>query len=322
MVNSGKQDKHGFFSIIIKIGISVGLLGYLFHRVGYSGLLDVLIGIDPWWIFFGVLILTLSNISGMLQWYLLLNSGGISLSLRRTFSYYYTGLFFNNFLLGFLGGDLFRVYDITRHSGIKNVAISTVFIDRLIGLFTMCTLAFISVFFFLNLIQIRIVILPIVGGIIVFIFTAFFFYYKNFAKKFQGLGERFLPEMVQLRLREVYNAINYFKDHKNLLAKVLLISLFTQSLRIMTHYCAASSLGIELPFMVYFVLIPIISLVSMLPISIGGLGVREQSGVILFGFVSLAAPQAFAMQLLAYFINIVCSIPGGGSFIFRRHGRS
>ncbi len=309
-------------SLALKIVISTGLLSYLFYRIGFTKFIGTVGSIDPLWLGVSIAVLTISNITGSIQWYLLLRGSGIPVAFRRTLSYYYTGLFFNNFLLGFVGGDLFRVYDIVRHSGNHGAAFSTVFLDRLIGVFVMCLLAFVMLFFTIDFVHIGIIVIPLFIGLGMLILVSLFFYFKTFAKKFQGFGERILPVSVQMKVREIYNAINYFRYHKALLARLILISTATQSLRIMTHYCVALSMNIDIAWQVYFVLIPVISLVTMIPISIGGLGVREQSGVVLFRFVGLAAPQAFIMQLLAYVVNIICSVPGGGSFIFRKHGRA
>lgn len=322
MTEEKKEESGKKVSLVLKGIISVALLSFLLYRIGLNQFVGTFGNISIGWVLVGILILTLSNITGSLQWHLLLQGSGIQVAFKRTIMYYYTGLFFNNFLLGFVGGDLFRVYDITKHSGRNSTAISTVFVDRLIGMFTMCLLALIFAFFTIDLFHVHLILYPIIGGVIVLTSTICFFYFKSFAKKFQGFGERLLPVTIHQKIHDIYNGINYFKYHTQVLIKLLFISFATQALRILTHYCAARSLMITLPWWDYFVLIPLISLVSMLPISIGGLGVREQSGVVLFGFLGLNAPLAFAMQLLSYFINILCSIPGGGSFIVRKHGNS
>ena len=124
-------------------------------------------------------------------------------------------------------------------------------------------------------------------------------------------------------MHNVYNAINLFRHQTGVLVQVVGISIVTQALRIMTHYYAALALNIHRQVPVepwyFFVFIPMISIVTLLPVSVGGLGVRENAGVLLFRVVGMPAPQAFAMELLSYLMGILAAIPGGIIFSLRRH---
>ncbi len=102
----------------------------------------------------------------------------------------------------------------------------------------------------------------------------------------------------------------------------LLISFCVQFLRIIVHYLCALSIGITLGFNYFLILIPLVAIAASLPISIGGIGVREQSAEILFRAVGLAPGLATTMELLAFASGIVASIPGGLYFILTRESKS
>ena len=70
----------------------------------------------------------------------------------------------------------------------------------------------------------------------------------------------------------------------------------------------------------FFIYVPIINVVSMIPVSLNGLGVRENSYVILFSRVGLDGELALAMSLVSFFIIFAFSLIGGFLFIFHRRG--
>ena len=64
--------------------------------------------------------------------------------------------------------------------------------------------------------------------------------------------------------------------------------------------------------------IPIVAIMASLPVSFGGLGMREQTGIMLFGLVGVVAIQATVMEFSAYIISVLTTLPGGLIFIFRK----
>jgi len=262
----------------------------------------------------------LSSLLGASQWFILLKSLDINIHFKKAVSYYYTGLFFNNFLLSFIGGDLFRIYDVTKVSGKNSESISTVFLDRLLGFSVLSTLALLGVLFTIDILKNKIVLIFIFGLFAIFFILILFFYFKNFAKRFESFGDRILPKKIAEKLREIYRGINYFRHKKKLIFFLFLLSIIIQLLRISVHYCMAHSLSLEINFLYFLIFIPVISILVLLP-SIGGVGIREQAAVFLFGSIGILPVKASTIVFLAFLTGILASLPGGIFFIFRNHKR-
>ena len=131
-----------------------------------------------------------------------------------------------------------------------------------------------------------------------------------------GIGKRF---------NQVLDHLSEFKRLRSLLLKVILVALIVQSLRILTHMVVADALNIELqPFNVFhfFIFIPLLGLIMILPISINGLGVREGTGILLFTQIGLSSEQALLMEFITYFVMVVVSMIGGIFFITRNIRRN
>ena len=129
---------------ILKIVISAFLIGFLLYRIGLEKVAAHLSTAHLGWLIAAIVLFGLSHILGSFQWWLLLRSERIVIPWGQSLSFYFVGLFFNNFFVSALGGDFFRVYDIRRYSKNGPAAVSTVFLDRFMGLFVMSGLAILT----------------------------------------------------------------------------------------------------------------------------------------------------------------------------------
>ena len=274
------------------------------------------------WLAAAFLIFTASHLLGSVQWWLLLSSEDVRIPWKTCLSYYYVGLFFNNFLIGNLGGDVFRVLDIHRYSEDSSSAVSTVFLDRLAGLFVLSGMAVLTAPWLLLRGEIRTTLqLPLVLLVTGWIILLLLLFSRRFATPFVWIIRRLLPVRWTVKARDVYYKIYTLKKKSRLVGRILLISFFVQGLRIMMHFIVALSLGVRLHPMVFFLVIPIIAIIASIPVSLGGIGMREQTGVLLFGLFGVTAVLAFSVELLAYLIAVSASIPGGVIFLGRRRVR-
>jgi uncharacterized protein (TIRG00374 family) len=304
---------------ILKILVSGLLIGLLFHKIGLQKIVYQLSAVHKGWLLAAAVIFTATHILGSYQWWLLLKSECIQISWRRTLTFYLVGLFFNNFFISALGGDLFRMYDIRQYTKDVPKAVSTVFLDRIMGLFVLSGLAvFLAPFTLLrpgNRMQLLFPYFLFVAGWILFFFL---FFHKPFARPFAWIVEKLIPKGIAVKFREVYRKIHDFSKQRRLVFSLICLSFIIQSGRITTHYLLAIALGVSVSPITFFVIVPVIAIMASLPISIGGIGLREQTGVVLFGIVGMTSLQAFSIEFLAYLVAIITSIPGGVIFMIRK----
>lgn len=304
---------------IIKIIISLGLVLFLVIKLGLRDIIVQLKSVSAAWLLLALAIFTASNVLGALQWHLLLKSRNVHLRFSQSLSYYFVGLFFNNFLIGYIGGDAFRIYDITKISGDSTSAASSVFFDRFVGFVMLTTLALATGMIWHSVFQ-----SPTVLWVIFIIFSiwilSFLFIFNDFLAHHMGRFVRFfLPEKINGKIYDIFKNINSFKKNKDILLSVAILSIFIQSIRVFVHYLAALSLGLHGEVKYFFLFIPIIALLASLPISVGGIGVRESSGLALFSKVTAFPPeQIVLMEFLAYLIGLIAALPGGIIFMFRK----
>ena len=133
-------------NILLKLLVSAGLLFYLISQAPLNGFEDAFSETVPLFFLLAVGFFVISNGLGACQWYFLLRAQKLQIKFGQAIIAYWIGVFFNNVLLGNIGGDALRIYDVRRLTGDLRGAAATTFMDRLIGLFAACSLALTALF--------------------------------------------------------------------------------------------------------------------------------------------------------------------------------
>jgi uncharacterized protein (TIRG00374 family) len=243
---------------------------------------------------------------------------GIDLSLGRAVEISLVAHFFNSFLLGSTGGDLLKAYYAARETHHKKAeAVVTVAVDRLLGLFAM--LVFACGMMLPNLALLRgherlvalsvFVLLMAVGcGLVI-------------GLSFWGGLSRLWPK-ARSRLRRLpkgelleqcLDACREFGRRRGFIVRALGISMLLNVLSVFQYLAVARGLHLNIPPVALFVVVPMITCVSALPITPSGLGVRENLYVLMLAVPAINVPAtlALALSLLAYAGNLFWSLLGG-----------
>ncbi|HSQ41280.1 MAG TPA: lysylphosphatidylglycerol synthase transmembrane domain-containing protein, partial [Fibrobacteraceae bacterium] len=242
------------------------------------------------WLLIAALALAASSFLGAAQWGLLLVTQGVKMSYIEVLRIYFMGLFFNNFMPGNVGGDLKRIADIRMESGHKlgAGAAATIF-DRLFGLFFLNALAIIVGFlFFVKDPGKAPYLLPSLAVFCGFcaLFAAMFS--RRIGRLFERALRPWAPKLVVENFVSLRDRFHLFRNQK-LWLQVTVLSAVTQIFRVSVHWLCGLAIGVDIAVSWYFYFIPIVAVITALPISIGGFGVREASAVYLFKQVGVTS---------------------------------
>jgi len=98
-------------------------------------------------------------------------------------------------------------------------------------------------------------------------------------------------------------------------------SLLIQFARIMVHYYCGKAIGIQAGFVYFALFVPLMEVIASIPISLGGVGVRETIGATLFMTIGVKSSDVVSYTLLATFAGFIGSLPGGAVFVFCGTGK-
>jgi hypothetical protein len=119
-------------------------------------------------------------------------------------------------------------------------------------------------------------------------------------------------------LEKTVNAFEIFRGEKKVLLNALGISILIQAKVITYYFLISLSLDFSIPYFNFFLIVSLASFIMLLPISINGIGLRENIFVFLLATFSVAKPDAIAFAWIIYGLIIIQGLIGGVIYAFRK----
>jgi uncharacterized protein (TIRG00374 family) len=247
---------------------------------------------------------------GSIRWWLLLRHKVNTVHYTRILPGYFLGIFFNNILPTTMGGDIVRTLYLSLRGVNAKALIGSALIDRTIGLFSMLVFGFICISLSSEIAlqdSDRTILLAtgIIGaaGMWIFLSPGFLILTRRMVTTYQHTRIRkFLLETVQL--------CHSYKSARGKLLAAIGLTIIMQSAVIASYYVLGKTIGITLSPFTYFAIIPLVSLAGAVPISLGGIGVRESALVGLLVMIGVDTQLAITLSLLYLFVLLASSLPG------------
>lgn len=296
-------------SASFRVFISLTLLLVLFRKIDFKGTLKVIAQLSPLYFISAIVIFLLIYVLLFYRWKMLLDARKAGVSSPRVFSSFSGGLFFNLFTPSTIGGDLSRSIDLGAHTKSYGVIAATVLLDRLSGFAGLVIVAAISLIFGYRMINDFSVYLTIflfavlLGGIFLVLFNEGIYIRLNRSvTKKRNLWENF---------RKLHSEIYFFRRHRAVLYANLGCSILIQAGASLFSYFILRSLNTRINILYPFVFNPVITVITAIPISIGGLGLRDASSIFFYAKAGVAKDVALAQSLLNFAVIVIFGLIAG-----------
>jgi uncharacterized protein (TIRG00374 family) len=315
---SPKNKKEKLFTFL-RIFISLLLLSFLVIRNwgNFGEILRILRDYNAFFIAAALSLYVVGIFVEMLRWEILLRANNVYISKAFLFQSVFIGYFYSNIFPTNIGGDIYRGYDIHTNKNVPNDKnVSSIVVERFIGMFSgtiYLVISFFSVYRYFGVSFVVILsILPVLGLLLFFVLIRpdvfkinVIFKKIRFLSKFEGKYNDFLKN---------------FKDYKNKFRFLLysfIYSMIGQMIFFISYYMVSRYLKMEINFFSFFFIIPIVIIVSNIPISIGGIGIRENTIFILLSKFGVDPTRATFFSLLILFVIITTALLGGMTYVFK-----
>jgi uncharacterized membrane protein YbhN (UPF0104 family) len=299
--------KKGAFTWVLRLTLGLILLGLVMsHGSTISTVAAVLRRAGPWTLLGAVLFYLAGQLLSAWKWQLLLAAQGTRVSFWSCCRWYWAGMFGNLWLPTNVGGDGLRAYLLTKacpKAPLAQVAAS-ILMERLTGFAALLVVALAGVLLAgagvngARGILLGSVALLVVAGLLWLLLRRFLSGSGRWAAK----------------IERVHGAIAFFLQprQRGVLGITLFFSLVFQVSQVLLNIALAVAAGLVLPILVFWWLAPLLSLSGLVPVGIGGLGVREAAAVALLHQNSVGAQAATIVgwSLLWQATVWLASLPG------------
>ena len=318
------------WKVIARVAVTLGILGYLAWVLDWDEFARRLRDTDPLWLGIAWGLMGLAYLLSGVRWWFLLRVQGIRLPMGRVVALVLVGQFFNAFLLGSTGGDLVKMFYILRDAPRHKVqAVTSIVIDRAMGLFVMVAFAVVALSWQLP----RLSASTEVGPLILVLPGLFAAMIAGFAILAWLPFER-LPRLLREGWRRMpyhellERALDALRQHgrqRRLTLNALAVSALLDVVLFTAGYALARAIGLPLSYGEMLVILALVVCVISLPISVGGHGVRELAFVSLFAAFGVvdasSAGQGVAVLYSVLFFGLIStwSLVGGAVCLTARH---
>ncbi len=265
---------------LLKVLVSGGLLYFVFTKIPLADIMPVLRKAKPFYLLFALLFFIVSKVVAAARLNCYFRQIDIFLTQKSNLKLYLLGMFYNLFLPGGIGGDAYKGYVIKqRFETATKKVVAVLLLDRLSGLLLLlvyaCLLAFAMDIPYLTDFKWALLLLPLLAVLV-----------------FWGLNKRFFKSTLPV-----------FWPSFGFSALVQLAQLFAV-------YCILKALAISIHGVAYMFIFLISSIVSVIPLTIGGIGSRELTFLYGADFLGLQEDTSVAISLVFFLITAFVSLFG------------
>lgn len=290
---------------LIRTIISIGILTFLFNKIEIKSLKELFERFNPILYIAAIIVMFCYQFLWAAAWKITLRQKNYNLRYRDIYRAILTSHFFGLFIPTTIGPDIVLTYNIGKALSSSEHAASSLLFIRSVNIFFNLTVSGIVLLFLpLN---------PILKHILITTWILVITTLICFWTATQIRGR--VPFNF---IRKILISFSEFGRHYPTLIKLSLLSILMSFIRVCIDYILALSLGIDVSYKWFLALIPSITIISTIPVSIGGLGIREGAYMGIFSNIGISNAACMSVSLLVFSVLTLISLVGG--ILYLIHG--
>ncbi len=299
--------------LAFKVGATVAIFAFLFWRIDLAASIGAVRQALWFWLLAGLLSNVLLLIVSTYKWRALLAALGISMPAFRLFEIYTIGFFASSFLPGIVGGDLVRWHMTGSQTGQHVKVAATILAERVTGVVTLILCCPLLVLVATPELAVPAVLVLVAGMGLALLGLLALALNRRLAT---SITYRFRGTRLRPLLRAIYKLHQTLRTFpRRPLAIALLYSAAFYVSGGLTFYLICRAFGAEVGLVEIISAQALVSLLTLIPISLGGLGLMQAGDVFLLGILGVSAPHALAISIVRQLVNYAYAGLGGLLFI-------
>jgi uncharacterized membrane protein YbhN (UPF0104 family) len=266
---------------VIKVLFTSIALYVLFLKIDIKEIESILQNTEWIYLLLAILFFNLSKILSSIRLNIYFNHIGVKISEIYALKLYYIGMFYNLFLPSGVGGDGYKIYLLKQSHNIKlSTLITASLLDRVSG------------------------VIPLL------FFAGILFIFSDFYNQLMWLDYLIIVEIATIF--PIFYIINrvFFNRYLEIFFITITLGSAVQLLQLISAIFILYAIGIKSSILIFLTLFLISSVVAILPITIGGVGVRELTFLYGLSLVGIDVNGGVTFSLLFFLITALSSLIG------------
>lgn len=293
-------------SLVVKLLVTALLFWWIFSSIDVSALWERVANLSLAATLIGIAILIFQSFIAALRLRLFTGHMGASINIPACWQYTLVGLFFNQALPSTIGGDAIKIWFLSqRKNWSLRLSLHCIILDRALGLLALLLLIVVSMPRIISTITDP----QAVAGIGIVVFAGFF----------GSLTFALMPRLPRVlernrivaELREFRGVFRSVFLAGPVLGLAAIYGLAVHGLNVAVLWFIAEDVGITVSFTECLVIVPTVLLVSVVPVSIAGWGVREGAMVAGFSYIGMSAADAVFLSVTLGVGMTIVGLTGG-----------
>ncbi|MHC4952287.1 MAG: lysylphosphatidylglycerol synthase transmembrane domain-containing protein [Planctomycetota bacterium] len=303
-------DRGSRIKVALRIAFSLGLFAFVLSRCDWDELTHTASGFRLGWVLLVLGCMLINTLLSTLKWRTFLHADGVDLPVRQLFSTYLVGTFFSCFLPSSIGGDVYRIYHVSKTAG-GTKSTAAVLMERALGLVTLVGIGAVAALFGGGVEAVTAIRWVVLALLVALIAALVLVNNARFVRVMAAiLGRLHLGKIGRL-MTGVAESFAVYRNRSGVMTKVFLLSGAQQFLVILGVFFLAKTLRIDVGLDYFMLFVPLVTIVETLPISIFGIGVRDVSYVYLLGTVGVSAESSVGLSVLLVTLTLIYASSGG-----------
>ncbi|MFT7645355.1 MAG: hypothetical protein ACI8Y4_000083 [Candidatus Poriferisodalaceae bacterium] len=301
-------------ALTLRIAVSTAMLTVLIARIPTHEVGDLWPewNLALWGWFCGAFAATAGAfVLSAIRWHAVAQTLGLASSVPRLLSHYLAGQFVGNFLPTTIGGDVLRISRLGRDTGDRPNAFASVVIERLTGWIVLPLMTIAALVINRGLLEqagARMALIVSIGTLVLLLAVVYVAEHPRVGGRMTGVGQ------IRRGLGAMHLALGTYRGHRQAATRLIAIGAIYQLMLVIATAFAAAAIGIRPGPTAWLAFVPMVLIVQVLPISIGGLGLREGALVFFLSPYGVSDGEAVLLGLVLYLLNLIASLAGAPSF--------
>jgi len=307
---------------LLKLILVIAIFYWIMKSVNLTETYNTLLKANLILVVIAFLMNNLSNIFLTIKWYRLSKPLKIKSSFLELLKLNYISIFYSSFLPGQTSGELVKGAKLTKAEGAVQKVWIPIFIDKATNLLITFLIGFVAIIMDEKLRNNNYLLFSVSIATLLFTFITMILFSEHTEKAIRFLKDKLVQIMDILKINSSLikqlsvSYLDYYKKHDLLMLETLIWSILIKMPHIFAFYFLALSLNITIDITQAAWLFAVVFLVTILPVTFSGLGVREGAVIIILSEFGIDKSSALGLSVLIFTLGIAMALIGGIGELF------